>query len=428
MSGISRIILALLIIASVSRPGWSTPTDETSEMLARAEALYYEADFANSVDLLSRADELLRQQSGPMAEKIDVKLQLALGYMGLNDNNRAKAYLVELYALDPDHRIDPDLFAPKVLRLAEEAKAEQNELRCRSLVDETQKQLENRNSDAVVKLIGSSQAKCPGLAALSAKTAELLFKEGQDAYKRTQMKDALQKFREAVILDPKHELAVQYVELTENKLEVTAGRALLAWNKDFNAGEFALAAHDYRELTALSSSKEIDDIRLQYRQILSSRADSWGRACAINDIATMEKIRDQVNALLPEPSLGEDILDKMKSCTLPTAVIAATTSCLQMDSRLALTRLKIRVDPQIPDGLISQVKGLPMTVRVKARIDVAGNVATSEAKGGDAILHDAVRTAVDQWKFLPAVTPDGIRCVDTEIPLVIPRADTFAHK
>ncbi len=423
MARMSRVILLLLIIASVNQLGWSTPTDEPSELLARAEALYYEADFANSVELLARADELRRQQSGPLEEKINVKLQLALGYMGLNDNDRARAYFVELYALDSDHHIDPQVFAPKVVRLAEEAKAEQNELRCRSLADETQKQLGAGNSDAVVKLIGSSKAKCPGIAALSSKAAELVFKEGLDAYKKDQMKDALQKFREAVVLEPKHELAAQYVDLSEGKLEIAAGRALLAWNKDFNAGEFVLAARDYRELTSLSSSKEIDDIRMRYLQILSSHEEAWSRACAISDIATMENIRAQVNALLPEPSFGEDILDKMKSCSPPPAAIATTTSCLQMDSRFALTRLKTRVDPQFPDNLISKVKGLPVTVRVKARIDVKGNVSSSEAKGGDAILYNAIRTAVDQWKFLPAITPDGIRCVDTEIPLVIPRSD-----
>ncbi len=65
-------------------------------MLARAEALYYEAEFAKSVELLSRADEMLRPQSGHLEEKINVKMQLALSFMGLNDINRAKANLVEV--------------------------------------------------------------------------------------------------------------------------------------------------------------------------------------------------------------------------------------------------------------------------------------------------------------------------------------------
>src|SRR5262245_47171263 len=106
MSRMSRNILALLITVLVTRSGWSLPGDEPSEMLARAEALYYEADFAKSIELLLRADELLRQQSGNMKEKTDVKLQLALSFIGLNDSARAKAYLQELFALDLDRRID----------------------------------------------------------------------------------------------------------------------------------------------------------------------------------------------------------------------------------------------------------------------------------------------------------------------------------
>jgi hypothetical protein len=56
---------------------------------------------------------------------------------------------------------------------------------------------------------------------------------------------------------------------------------------------------------------------------------------------------------------------------------------------------------------------------VKARIDVNGNVVSTEIRGGDIILYSAVRTAVDQWKFLPARTESGARCVDTDIPITI---------
>src|SRR5215831_10123086 len=114
-----RNILPLLIVLSASASAWSR-VDEPSEMLARAEALYYEADFAKSIELLLRADELLARQAGRLEEKTAVKLQLALGFIGLNDSTRGKAYLKELYALDSDHRIDVQAFSPKVIRLVEE--------------------------------------------------------------------------------------------------------------------------------------------------------------------------------------------------------------------------------------------------------------------------------------------------------------------
>src|SRR5262249_42181165 len=105
MSTSFRKFLALLFIVLVSRSGWSRSPDEVSEILARAEALYFEADFAKSVELLLHADELLRPQPGHVDEKTEVKLQLALGFIGLNDSPRARTYLGELYALDPDHKI-----------------------------------------------------------------------------------------------------------------------------------------------------------------------------------------------------------------------------------------------------------------------------------------------------------------------------------
>ena len=413
-----RNILALVILITASGPGWPAPADEAGEMLTRAEALYYEADFAKSIELLLRADELLARQAGRLEEKTAVKLHLALGFIGLNDSTRGKAYLKELYALDSDHRIDAQAFSPKVIRLAEEAKAEQNELRCRSEFDETERQLENGKSDPVVKLIASNVAKCPGLAALSAKSGELLFKEGMEAYKKTQMEQALEKFQAVLRLNPKHELATEYVDLAQNKLELAAGRGLLAWRKDFTAGEFALAARDYRELLSLNSSQAIEEVRTEYRRALSGLADSWNKACKNDDMAGMEDARRLVDALIPilmvdpeGPSFGEDILATMKTC--------AHTRCVQMTSPLALSRLKNRVDPQLPPYLLSMIKDFPMTIRIRARINEAGDVAAAELSGGNALVYDAVRAAFGQWKFFPALVQGAARCVDTEIPIVL---------
>ena len=413
-----RNILALVILITASGPGWPAPADEASEMLTRAEALYYEADFAKSIELLLRADELLARQAGRLEEKTAVKLHLALGFIGLNDSTRGKAYLKELYALDSDHRIDAQAFSPKVIRLAEEAKAEQNELRCRSVFDETERQLGNGKSDPVVKLIASNVAKCPGLAALSAKSGELLFKEGMEAYKKTQMEQALEKFQAVLRLNPKHELATEYVDLAQNKLELAAGRALFAWRKDFTVGEFALAARDYRELLSLNSSQAIEEVRTEYRRALSGLADSWNKACTNDDVAGMEDARRRVDALIPVllvdpegPSFGEDILATMKTC--------AHTRCVQMTSPLALSRLKNRVDPQLPPYLLSMIKDFPMTIRIRARINEAGDVAAAELLGGNALVYDAVRAAFGQWKFSPALVQGEVRCVDTEIPIVL---------
>ena len=407
----SRVICPLLIILSVSAVAHSTAADDPKDMLARAEALYYQADFAKSIELLLRADVLLGQQSDQLQQKTDVKLQLALGFLGLNDRARAKQYLLELYALDSDHRIDPQMFSPKVIQLAEEAKAEQNEARCRNLLSEAQRQIGISNPDAVAKMIDGNQAKCAGLAALNSQVADLFYKEGLEAYKKTQMEAAVQKFRAALHAEPKHELAAQYLDLTESKLEIAADRALLAWRKDFGSGDYALAARDYRELALRSNADAISDVRAQYRQAVSDLVDSWNRACASNDLDAMEAVRVRINSMLPEPAFAEDILEKIKTCT--------PTGCVQMNSQLALARLRSRVDPQFTNFITSQLKASSVTVRIKARINEKGEVTASEPQGGNPLLYPGIRYAIGQWKFSPTVIQGQARCIDTEIPLVI---------
>jgi len=412
MLTISRSILALLVLFSMRGYAWSAEADDLSGMLARAEEMYYQADFAKSIELLLRADDLIQHQSGgQMSDKIDVKLQLALGFIGLNDADRAKDYLRQLFELDPDHRIDPQIFSPKVVQLAEDARIEQNVRRCESVKSEAQRQLGTGNADAVVELARSNQEKCSGLAPLSSKAADLLFKRGLEAYKKTQMETALQKFRAALSADPKHELATEYLDLTQTRLEAAADRALLAWRKDFSERQFALAARDYQELVSRGSSETIDQVRGEYRRTLSGLVDSWNGACAKNDNAAMEDVRLQVNQLVPEPSFVEDILAKMKTCT--------PAGCLQMPSQLALIRLKTRVNPEFSAYVLSQLKVSPVVVHVRARIDEAGNVANNEIYGGSPLLYAAVRSAVQQWKFSPALLADQARCIDTDIPIVI---------
>jgi hypothetical protein len=172
-----------------------------------------------------------------------------------------------------------------------------------------------------------------------------------------------------------------------------------------------LAARDYRELVSRGSSVTIDQIRGEYRLAVSNLVDSWNRACANDDRAAMEDVRLHVNELLPEPSFAEDILAKMKTCT--------PAGCLQMNSQLALARLKTRVDPEFPVYALSQLKVSSVVVHVKARIDERGDIASSEVYGGSPLLHTAVRAAFQQWKFSPALVDEGPRCVDTDIPIVI---------
>src|SRR5262245_25518562 len=101
------------------------PQDEVHDLLASASSLYYEAKFKESIDLLAPLDEKLHSEDGRAHDKAGIKLQLALAYVALNDATQARSRFEELYSIDPDYALDMQQYPPKVVSLAEEAKAAQ---------------------------------------------------------------------------------------------------------------------------------------------------------------------------------------------------------------------------------------------------------------------------------------------------------------
>ena len=84
-----------------------------------------------------------------------------------------------------------------------------------------------------------------------------------------------------------------------------------------------------------------------------------------------------------------------------------------------MVRLKTRVDPVPPPAAYNLLRRSPLTVRVKTRIEETGSVTVNQTQGENAAVNEAVRSAVQRWKFSPAIVHDEIRCVETEIPIVI---------
>src|SRR6187549_3154394 len=113
-------VLSLLMLIQPASP--LVQKDDIKESLARAEALYYEAKFSDSIQLLTRVSDELQFRPDRLADKVSAKLQLALAHIGLNETEKAKSYLVEMYTLDPNTTLDPQQFSPKVISLASDAK------------------------------------------------------------------------------------------------------------------------------------------------------------------------------------------------------------------------------------------------------------------------------------------------------------------
>src|SRR5207237_2102123 len=120
-------VLALFLSLQAAGPSAAPAQDDFKDALAHAEALYYEARFNDSIQLLMRIDDQLGQNSSRRQEKAATKLQLALSHIGLNDIDKAKAFLRELFDVDPDYPLDPQEFSPKVVALAVDAKKEGND-------------------------------------------------------------------------------------------------------------------------------------------------------------------------------------------------------------------------------------------------------------------------------------------------------------
>jgi len=357
---------------------------------------------------------MLKPRTDRNADKINVKLQLALAHIGLNEAPLAKTSLREIYAIDPDYRLDSQQFPPKVMALADEAKAEQGEARCQGVRADSKKALDSGNAVAASNLIQSMKSKCTGLDVMEPELADLFYKSGVDAYKAGQFSDALEKFRSALKLAPKHELAAQYYELTQGKLQVNADRVLLDWRKNLETHDLRQAATRYVQMKSAKdapSPQILEQMRTEYRSALGSLIDLWNRSCATGDAATMESIPQQIPEHLPEPSLGDDLMAQMKPC--------AKKGCMTITTQLALARLKLQINPTLTPALQDLAKRAPVTVHVKSRIDEIGNVTVTETQGGSAMLNEAIRTAVEKWKFAPIMDDRGPRCADVDIPVVI---------
>jgi tetratricopeptide (TPR) repeat protein len=402
------------LILSVAISSAALAADEISDALNRAESLYFEAKFKDAIQLLQHADDVLKPRTDRNTDKINVKLQLALAHVGLNESALAKTSLRELYAIDPEYRLDQQQFPPKVIALADEAKAEQNEARCQSVRTDSKKALDTGNPAAALNLTQSMKSKCSGLDAMEPQLAESFYKTGVDAYKAGQFSDALERFRAALRLAPKHELAAQYYDLTQSKLQVNSDRVLLEWRKNLDTRDLRQAAVRYEQMKTSKdapSAQILEQMRTEYRNALGSVVDLWNRSCATGDTATMETIPQQIPEHLVEASLGDDLLAQMKPCV--------KKGCLSISTQLALARLKVQVNPILTPALQEVARRAPTTVHVKTRIDEKGEVTVLQAQGPAPMMNEAVRSAVEKWKFMPLADDQGPRCAEVDIPVII---------
>jgi len=121
----ARRRLATACLAAVLWP--LAPSDAQlplEQELKQAQRFYQEARFSEAIvhlealaPRLAAAPEATRKP-----QTADAHLLLALSYLALGDRASAKSNFVQLLRVDPTRRLDPDVYAPKVIVLLEEAR------------------------------------------------------------------------------------------------------------------------------------------------------------------------------------------------------------------------------------------------------------------------------------------------------------------
>jgi len=423
-------ILFTLILAG-TRAFSQAPRAETEidAVLARAQNAYYEARFDEALALLAPLNTALdsEDEQERIQDRIRVKLQLALALIGMNQLAEAKAHFSEVYDLNSQFSLDRARFAPKVVLLFEEAKAAREEAKCHTMCERVDRPTAS-NPNAVLNVLEGGPA-CSCSLPRHLQAAEVVYADAMAAYKRGALPEALFKMRTVLMLNPDDHKAAHYADVIEQKLKMSLDQMVSNWQAQFNEADYAAASETYRQLVSsdfAAKTETVEDIRTEYRKTLTKLAQSWNEACTVQDRVSMDQVRDQANQLVPDTWIARDILDQMSNCpdkTLPgveTAAVKpppaqeASQGCLQVPSKIALLRLKTRVDPEIP---LEQRQYGSSKVRAAVRIDEEGNTSVHGLQGGSPVTNRAVVTAVKNWKFYPALVDNHARCVETELPI-----------
>jgi len=405
-------VLAILLLTQAVSQSAPVAADEIRNILKQAETLYYDARFNDSIELLVGLDQRLQKESNRQPEQIAAKLQLVLAYVGLNRIDQAKTVMRQLYALDKTYTLDPVLYAPKIIALADAAKAEVATTHCETDRSAVVKSIEKGDIGVVVDRMQAIKSDCPDLAGMDSVVIDVLHQRGVEGVKKAQYTDALRMFDAILKLSPENDLAAQYIAVINTRVQLETERLALEWQKSFAAREFATATATYRELKAIGrpvSAEAIKKIEADYRTAVESRLQDSRKACERGDERTVTTMRGEIEQILPEPSLVADLLSEPMDCS---------RVCLSSTERLAMRRLERRVEPDIPRASLAGFGSF--TVRVKATINEDGTVSVTSVDGEHLEVNGAVQSAVEQWKFNPAYDQNGHpRCVETEIPILI---------
>jgi hypothetical protein len=114
--------IAAFVLAALA--GLASLQGDFARELDEAKALYRDGRFGQTIATLQTLVLRLQSDEGSRAPAIEAEAHLytGLAYVALDDPEAAKASFERLLRLAPDRRLDPDVYAPKVIALFEEAR------------------------------------------------------------------------------------------------------------------------------------------------------------------------------------------------------------------------------------------------------------------------------------------------------------------
>jgi tetratricopeptide (TPR) repeat protein len=288
-----------------------------------------------------------------------------------------------------------------------------------------------------------------------ASIAQSTFMRGKELYDKGQFQDALKYFNVVLALDEKHELAKEYADLAQQRLEIQTQRGYTEWRLAFDAKQYDKAAAAYDKIRAdqqTAAKEATKQIESEYQTTLSNLVAQWKAACASRELTRLDPIRIEATNIAAGLPFGPDALAQLQPCAprapgpavssnrpppitsaaaepqpTPPSVKSAPANvtppppeslndsrCIQGDPMLAMTRLKTRVNPQIEPALQRYIgRGIGVSIE----IDEQGNVTVKDIAKANPRIAEAIKAAVSQWKFNPTIIDNQPRCVDTELPI-----------
>jgi tetratricopeptide (TPR) repeat protein len=376
-----QIIFVLLAFVTLDIRAASRPVqDNVAAALARAQGLFHDGQFQAAIDALLDLDKRIGNDPQSAADKLKVNLYLGLSYSGLNLMDQAKARFIQVCTADEKYSLNADLYSSKIITVFGQAKQACAEDRAAKAAPA---------ADAVVRNT---------------------LREGQALYDKGRYQEALPYFGVVMSLDKTNEVAREYYKLTQQQLALATQRLYANWRENFNARKYDEAATVYFKLRSSDSESGARDIasriEAEYEKRLGELAKAWQTACDARDQTQRISIQKEANDLAAKMPFAQNVLSQMDQCI--------QKKCIYGDPALALTRVRTRVNPRIEPNLQRYVtRGIRATVQ----IDEKGNVTVSQILNANPRIADAIKAALEQWKFNPMVVDNQARCVETDLPI-----------